>query len=43
VIISEYIDVARAFFEDDEPRLVNGVLDRIAHENRPDEFPQEGA
>ena len=43
VIISEYIDVARAFFEDDEPRLVNGVLDRIAHETRPDEFPKEGA
>ena len=43
VIISEYIDIARAFFEDDEPRLVNGVLDRIAHENRPDEFPREGA
>lgn len=42
VIISEYIDVARAFFEDDEPRLVNGVLDRIAHEARPDEFPKEG-
>ena len=43
VIISEYIDVARAFFEDDEPRLVNGVLDRIAHETRPDEFPKAGA
>jgi N utilization substance protein B len=39
VIISEYIDIARAFFEDDEPRLVNGVLDRIAHDSRPDEFP----
>ena len=43
VIISEYIDIARAFFEDDEPRLVNGVLDRIAHDNRPDEFPVRGA
>lgn len=38
VIITEYIDVARAFFTDDEPKLVNGVLDRIAHELRPDEF-----
>ncbi|WP_181707189.1 transcription antitermination factor NusB [Chthonobacter rhizosphaerae] len=39
VIITEYIDVARAFFSDDEPKLVNGVLDRIAHLARPDEFP----
>ncbi|SON56131.1 N utilization substance protein B [Hartmannibacter diazotrophicus] len=37
VIISEYLDVARAFYEDDEPKLVNGVLDRIARELRPDE------
>ena len=42
VIITEYIDVARAFFGDDEPRLVNGVLDRVAHELRPDEFPAGG-
>ncbi|HUG63160.1 MAG TPA: transcription antitermination factor NusB [Methylomirabilota bacterium] len=42
VIINEYIDVARAFFQEDEPRLVNGVLDRIAHENRPNEFPAVG-
>lgn len=39
VIINEYIDIARAFFGDDEPKLVNGVLDRIAHQVRPDEFP----
>ena len=38
VIISEYIDVAKAFFEDDEPGLVNGVLDRLAHELRDGEF-----
>lgn len=38
VIISEYIDVARAFYEDDEPRLVNGVLDRIGRDVRPDEL-----
>jgi N utilization substance protein B len=42
VIITEYIDVARAFFGDDEPKLVNGVLDRIAHDLRPDEFPASG-
>jgi N utilization substance protein B len=38
VIISEYIDVAKAFFEYDEPGLVNGVLDRLAHELRGTEF-----
>lgn len=34
VIISEYVDVARAFFGDDEPRLVNAVLDRVARDVR---------
>ena len=38
VVISEYVDVAKAFFEDDERKLVNGVLDRIGHELRPDEL-----
>ncbi|SHL71682.1 transcription antitermination factor NusB [Roseibium suaedae] len=38
VIISEYIDVAKAFYEDDEPGLVNGVLDRLAHDLRNAEF-----
>jgi N utilization substance protein B len=40
VVISEYVDVAHAFFSGDEPGLVNGVLDRIAHDARPEEFPQ---
>ncbi len=30
VIISEYIDIAKAFYDADEPGLVNGVLDRVA-------------
>ncbi|MEJ8474200.1 transcription antitermination factor NusB [Roseibium algae] len=38
VIISEYIDVAKAFFQDDEPGLVNGVLDRLAKDLRDSEF-----
>ena len=38
VIISEYLDVAKAFFVEEEPRLVNGVLDKIARELREDEF-----
>ncbi len=32
VSISEYIDVARSFFEGDEPKVVNGVLDKLARE-----------
>jgi len=32
VVISEYLDVAKAFYEDDATGLVNGVLDRIARE-----------
>ncbi|MCT4656767.1 MAG: transcription antitermination factor NusB [Cohaesibacter sp.] len=38
VIISEYVDVAKAFFEGDEPRLVNGVLDTLAREAREEEM-----
>ena len=40
VVISEYIDVARAFFEGDEPKVVNGVLDQTARKLRPGELPQ---
>lgn len=38
VVINEYLEITKAFFAEDEPRLVNGVLDRIAHEVRADEF-----
>ncbi len=31
VSISEYIDVAKAFFDGEEPKVVNGVLDKLAH------------
>ncbi len=34
VVITEYIDVAKAFFLEDEPGIVNGVLDRLARELR---------
>ena len=30
VVITEYVDVAKAFYEDDAPALVHGVLDTIA-------------
>jgi transcription antitermination protein NusB len=36
--ISEYVDVARAFYGDDEPGLVNAVLDSVARETRGDEL-----
>ncbi|TCS64264.1 transcription antitermination factor NusB [Varunaivibrio sulfuroxidans] len=38
VVISEYLEVSHAFFSGSEPSLVNGVLDRIAHVVRGDEF-----
>ncbi|MEM7526000.1 MAG: transcription antitermination factor NusB [Pseudomonadota bacterium] len=39
VVISEYVDVARAFFpEGKEPGLVNAVLDAMARETRPEAF-----
>lgn len=38
VVINEYINVAHGFFSGDEPRMVNGVLDRLAHLLRPAEF-----
>ena len=34
VVISEYVDVAKAFYADEEPGLVNGVLYRIARRLR---------
>lgn len=39
VAINEYVDVASAFFEDgDEPRFVNGALNTLARQRRPQEF-----
>ena len=34
VIVSEYVDIAKAFYENEEPKLVNAVLDRIARRVR---------
>lgn len=36
VVITEYIDVAHAFFDDKSVGLVNGVLDKLAHDLRDD-------
>jgi N utilization substance protein B len=38
VVINEYLDVAHGFFTGDEPRMANGVLDRLARLLRPAEF-----
>ncbi|WP_413720334.1 transcription antitermination factor NusB [Silicimonas sp. MF1-12-2] len=39
VVISEYVDVAKAFFpEGREPKFVNAVLDHMAREARPQSF-----
>ena len=38
VVISEYLEIAKSFFAEDEPRLVNGVLDRIARDLRNQEL-----
>ena len=39
VIITEFVDVARAFFpEGDEPKFANAVLDHMAREAKPQAF-----
>ncbi|MEG9884234.1 MAG: transcription antitermination factor NusB [Hyphomicrobiales bacterium] len=38
VVINEYLDLTHAFFDSEEPGFVNGVLDRLAHDHRAEEF-----
>ena len=38
VVINEYVEVAKGFFFEDEPRIVNGVLDKLARAHRASEF-----
>jgi len=42
VVISEYVEVAHAFFEGDESKVVNGVLDQLARKLREGELPTRG-
>ena len=42
VVITEYVDLAHAFFEGEEPKVVNGILDRLGREERPQDFDNEG-
>ncbi len=38
VVIDEYVEIAHAFFDGDEPAFVNAVLDRLARPKRAAEF-----
>ena len=38
VIINEYIEISKSFFEGDEPNFINGILDKISKIYRPNEF-----
>ena len=38
VVITEYVNAAHAFLGDDEPRVVNGVLDKLARVARAEEM-----
>jgi N utilization substance protein B len=38
VVISEYVEIARAFFEGEEPGITNGVLDSLARKLRGSEL-----
>ncbi len=38
VVIDEYLEIANAFFDGDEPKFINAVLDAAAREARADEF-----
>lgn len=38
VVINEYVEIAHSFFEGEESKLINGVLDKLARTMRPKEF-----
>jgi transcription antitermination protein NusB len=38
VIINEYVEIAHSFFDGEESRLINGVLDTLARDLRAGEF-----
>jgi N utilization substance protein B len=42
-VINEYIDIAHAFFSEDEPKVVNGILDKVARRLRAPEFAEKPA
>jgi len=42
VVITEYLEVAKSFLDDDGPRVVNGILDRLARQIRQDASKKDG-
>lgn len=38
VVINEYIEISKSFFEGEEPNFINGILDKISKIYRPNEF-----
>jgi N utilization substance protein B len=43
VVINEYLDIARGFMDEQGVRFANGVLDAMAHAQRPGEFAERPA
>jgi N utilization substance protein B len=43
VVITEYVDVTHGFYGEDEPGLVNAVLDAVTREVRPGELEKKAA
>jgi N utilization substance protein B len=41
VVVTEYVDVAAAFFGADESGMINAVLDALARQTRPAEFASD--
>jgi len=41
-VINEYIEIARAFFGEEDPRFINAVLDGVARDLRSEEFDAAG-
>lgn len=42
VVISEYVEVAHGFYSEDEPGLINAVLDAVGRAVRPGELDERG-
>ena len=38
VVLNEYLDVAHGFFDGDEPKMANALMERMARSLRPKEF-----
>lgn len=38
VVLTEYVDVAKAFYDEDQPAMVNAVMHAIATTHRPDDL-----